>query len=373
MEISRKTTVYCRQAGRYDQKLVDIVTGELLDRCLRPRPSPGDRVLVKPNLLVSAKPDAAVCTHPLVVASVCRYLADHGAVITVSDSPAIGAAEKIWEKCGFKEACAGIPLSVKNFSAPVKVDIGPPFGRIDIARQAIETDIVINLPKIKTHTQMLLTLAVKNMFGCIVGFEKPRWHVRCGIDRDIFATLLAGICRAVAPCATVADGIIAMHKNGPGKSGEPFDLGILLASADPFAADIAICKILGIDPRIVATCRISIDQGLVPNEIEINGSWPEVSGFILPKTGSLTFGPSFMQGFIRKHLVARPVADPGLCVGCGECEGYCPASAIRMENKKPEFDYEKCIRCYCCIEVCPAGALSTGYSLAGKLISYLWH
>ena len=81
------------------------------------------------------------------------------------------------------------------------MDVGEPFGQIDIARSAVEADVVINLAKLKTHTQMLLTLGVKNLFGCIVGFKKPEWHMRSGVDRNMFARLLVQIYQAIHPAS----------------------------------------------------------------------------------------------------------------------------------------------------------------------------
>ena len=88
---------------------------------------------------------------------------------------------------------------MRPFRETVKVDIGAPFGRIELAREAVEADLVVNLPKLKTHTMMLLTLGVKNLFGCVVGLTKPEWHMRSGIDRTLFARLLVQIHRAVQP------------------------------------------------------------------------------------------------------------------------------------------------------------------------------
>jgi len=87
-------------------------------------------------------------------------------------------------------------------------DIGRPFGKIEIAKEVFDADVIINLPKLKTHNSMLLTLGVKNTFGCIVGLRKPEWHLRTGVEVDKFAELIVLIHKAVSPFMTILDGIL---------------------------------------------------------------------------------------------------------------------------------------------------------------------
>ena len=136
-----------------------------------------DRVLIKPNLLMPAKPENAVITHPFVVRAVAEYVLSKGGIPMIFDSPATGSIEKIKVEGGYYKAFRGLDVEVKKFSKSIKVNIGEPFGSIEIAREVFEVDVIINLPKLKTHTGMLLTLGVKNLFGCIVGLKKPEWHL----------------------------------------------------------------------------------------------------------------------------------------------------------------------------------------------------
>ncbi len=135
--------------------------------------------------------------------------------------------------------------------------MGEPFKKIEIARDALEADVLINLPKLKTHSQMLLTLGVKNLFGCIVGFGKPQWHLRAGVDREVFATLLVRIYQAIRPKLTILDGILAMEGEGPGRGGQPKELGFLLGSADAVALDVAVCRLLGLGEDVLLTNKMA--------------------------------------------------------------------------------------------------------------------
>ncbi len=360
-----RTTVLFQKADYELAHLRPAVAG-LLDRLGPLGIERGSRVLIKPNFLVPAKPGQAVTTHPLVLRTVAEYVLSRGGHPLIADSPGMGAFERLMREGGYDEALKGLDVEVRPFRETVKVDIGEPFGRIDIAREAVASDVVVNLPKLKTHCMMLLTLGVKNLFGCIVGLTKPEWHMRSGVDRRMFARLLVQIARSVNPAATLVDGILGMQGQGPGKSGTPRFLGILAAGRSVSAVDMALCRFLKVQPEELPTHRAARELGLVP-EVSIEGDFSPVPDFAVPVLGPLTFGPRGFQRLMRKHLVQRPVAEAGRCRQCGECWRYCPARAITPHARSVEFDYDRCIRCYCCVEICPHGALKTVETHPGRL------
>jgi uncharacterized protein (DUF362 family)/Pyruvate/2-oxoacid:ferredoxin oxidoreductase delta subunit len=350
----------------YDYKSLKPVFFEIMDRAADNMIKKNSRVVIKPNLLAPAAPDRAVVTHPMIVKAAVEYVLDKGAHPVISDSPAVGSFEKILKESGIRAALEGLKVEYAEFRTSLSVDVGKPFNEIEIAADAVNADFFINLPKMKTHAQMLMTLGIKNLFGCIVGMKKPEWHLRTGIDREMFARLLVKIFNAVNPDITVMDSVLAMQGEGPGKSGEPRHIGLILGSRDTAAIDFTICKMLGIAPDRVLTNKYIMDQGMAPDEIIIDGEMPEVRDFRFPDMAPLVFGPRQAHNFMRKHLVQRPVCDEPLCKLCGECWKYCPAKAITHDKKRIEFNYEKCIRCYCCVEVCPHGALSAHETVLGK-------
>lgn len=340
---------------------------ELLDYCSRSSFRKGSRVIIKPNLLSPAAPETAVLTHPLVVRAAAEYVLSKGAKPCISDSPGIGSFEHILKESGIEEALADLDVEYREFKTSISVDIGKPFGRIDMAEDVIQADAVINLAKLKTHSQMLLTLGVKNTFGCIVGFRKPEWHMRTGVDRNMFARLLVQLYRAVNPHVTIIDGILAMEGNGPGKGGSPKHMGVLLGSDDAVAIDTVVCWMLGIKADQLFTNNAAKELGLCQEPIRLDGELPIFEDFTLPDIGSLSFGPQGIQKFLRKHLFQRPAVNDELCISCGECWKFCPVGAVHKAGNSLSFNYERCIRCYCCIEVCPQGALHAVETLTGKL------
>jgi len=357
--------VIVRQA-RYDYRLLKPVIFEILETLAGGKIQAGRRVLIKPNLLSAAAPEDAILTHPLLIKAAVEYALDKGAHPQVSDSPAIGSFNRILKTNKIEEALSGLDVACLPFKNTVLVDIGKPYGKIEIARDALEADVIINLPKLKTHTQMVLTLAVKNMFGCIVGLKKSQWHMRAGTDTDAFARLLIAIYQAVKPTVSILDGILALEGEGPGRGGKPRQIGIIMGSSDGFALDTAVCQLFGIAYRNVPVLKNALDLGILP-ACEIKGHLPKISDFQFPPSSGLIWGPRFLHDFLRRHTLALPVCNDSLCELCSQCWTLCPANAIDVFNHKIKFDYKKCIRCYCCIEICPYGALHAQETVGGKI------
>lgn len=200
----------------------------------------GRHVLVKPNL-VSARPLA--CTEPLVVAALCRWLREQGATVRVADSPGFGTASYVAHRVGLDTALRPLGLSVEALDdpLPLRLDTGVAF---PVARLARESDLIVSAARVKAHSQMRLTLSVKNCFGCVSGLRKAVIHTRQGQDPAFFADCLAALWAALPPVYGVLDGITAMHVTGP-SAGQPYALGLLGVSASCVALDEAFYTLLG--------------------------------------------------------------------------------------------------------------------------------
>ncbi|MCK5506789.1 MAG: DUF362 domain-containing protein [Thermodesulfovibrionia bacterium] len=358
--------VFVRKAEYADPGLKSMVQ-EILENILSDTSLTNKNVIVKPNLLSAAPPDKAITTHPKIVRYVCEYLLDNGARVTVSDSPGVGSFNKIIDVCGIKEELKGLPVTIREFTGSRSVKVNTPFHNIELAAEAIDADLIVNLPKLKTHSQMMLTLGVKNLFGCIVGMQKAQWHYRAGVDIDKFAHLFIEIYRALKPSVTIIDGILAMEGQGPGTRGTPRHLGVLMGSEAAMALDHTVAKMLGINPLSVPLNRIAMKEGLI-GDIEINGTIPEVNNYALPEMTDLLFGPKYLHRFMRKHLTRRPVEERDQCEMCHECISHCPVNAIDERRNHLHFDYDTCIRCYCCVELCPHGAMKSTQPFAGRVL-----
>ncbi len=367
--------VAIKERADYDRQKLGAALGELLGNLggIRKFFSAGDRVLLKPNLLSASSPEKCVTTHPEVVRAVALLVLEAGGSPFMADSPGLDGFSGVALKTGMAEVAKelSIPLEELTDSTPLPMAEGSVFRRVEVARQALEADAIINLPKLKTHAQMTLTLGVKNLFGTVVRQRKAEWHYKTGLDRDVFADLHLDIARSLAPALTILDGIEGMEGRGPG-NGRPRSFGLLAASPDPLALDLSICSLMGVPFESFPLFRAAEKRGLLPVVEEVRSpSFPE--GFVfpdvdIPRLDALHLLPAFLDGFGKKHLSSRPVQNRKKCIRCGKCASICPAGAMELTREgRLLIDYEKCIRCYCCQEVCPEDAItfSKGLILRG--------
>jgi uncharacterized protein (DUF362 family) len=248
---------------------------------------------------------------------------------------------------------------------------GKIFKQIEIDQVVSEADVIINLPKFKTHSLTLLTLGVKNLFGCIPGPKKAQWHLKAGKDRKTFAQILVDIYQVTRPSLTVLDGIVGMEGDGP-NSGRPIPLGLILASGDSLSLDQIVCDLLGIPRESLLTNRVAFEHGIGKGGIEVFGERVEdakISNFQLPTASQPDWNlPRFLRKALNNALNSKPVVNKDVCSSCDRCEEICPPKALVRKGKELVFDYGKCIRCFCCLEVCPGGAMSIQQGWALRLV-----
>lgn len=329
---------------------------------------PGERILLKPNLLSPSFPEKAITTHPAVVRAIIDLVREAGGKPVIGDSPGMGTLIKAAEKAGIKEVAeqAGVELVEFDQPAEVKVPSDFRFKKVDVAKAALQADGIINLPKLKTHSQMTLTLCVKNLFGCVPGRRKAQWHFQAGVDRDQFAQMLLELYAFLKPRLNILDGILGMEGDGPGNGGTPRWTGMVAASTDGMALDRMVSELLGIPCTSVPTIKMAQEKRVFRFEVaepEIQGeSWEKmrVSAFLPPKSLDLGWGiPPFLRRALRGALTARPLIDSSLCALCLVCSEACPAQAIQRRGDQLVIEQEGCIRCFCCQELCPEGAVKT--------------
>jgi uncharacterized protein (DUF362 family)/Pyruvate/2-oxoacid:ferredoxin oxidoreductase delta subunit len=338
---------------------------------------PGERILLKPNMLSAKSPEQAVTTHPAVVRVVAELVSEAGGRVLIGDSPGIGGFQRVADKSGIARAAAEISAELIEFNATVDLPGSGTFRRFTLARAYWEADKVINLPKLKTHEMMTMTCAVKNLFGAVVGAEKAGWHLKAGTSREQFARLLLEIYLLKKPVLNIVDAIVAMEGNGPG-SGDPLQVGALIAGVNPVAVDMMAGRLAGIPQELLHVEREARRMGLAGTsweEIEICGdpldSFPS-KPFKLPNGLDVQFGmPKFLSIILKRQLTSFPVADRQRCILCGICRDACPPEAIEIKNSALTVDQGRCIRCWCCRELCPHDAMQVRRSLVLKIVSAL--
>ncbi|WP_020675450.1 DUF362 domain-containing protein [Geopsychrobacter electrodiphilus] len=328
--------------------------------------SPGQKVLLKPNLLAGKPAQKAVTTHPEIVRAVAILARKAGGIVSVGDSPGIGSAASVARKCGIMAIVKELGLHFSPFETSVKIHPqGRAFQKLEVAGELLEADVVINLPKLKTHQMMGLTCAVKNMFGAMIGLRKPRLHLQAGSDKTLFALMLLELCEQLKPALTIVDAVVGMEGDGPG-SGDPVQIGVLLAGDTPLAVDAVAVELVGLQPGQVWTQKLALEtgrRGAALKDVEIvGGSLTElrITGFKAAKNTDINGRmPAFMQRLLKQALTARPAPNHQLCTRCGICVSHCPPEAMAIKEQLLRINYKTCIRCFCCQELCPQGALST--------------
>ncbi len=334
----------------------------------------GRRVLLKPNLLGAYPREQGVTTHPAFVVAVGRIFQEAGASeVCVGDSPnGVHDLERTWEVTGMRAACREAGLTELRFEKSGSEERRG----VLLARDVVDADLLVSLPKFKTHGLTVLTLAVKNLFGCVNGIQKTGVH-RSFPDVPQFSDAIVKIAEAVRPDLTLIDGIVAMEGNGP-SGGELIDLNVIAAGKQIHALDAACCDLVGLPRLHLDTLAAAKRLGVWDPEdpIEVNGD-----SFSELKPSAFAFPGTYLRGvrgwwitrmalrLIWSRLTAKPAISKDRCHRCGLCVGACPVGAISRstESEVPRISLRTCIECLCCHEVCPYKAIDLKRSLALKL------
>lgn len=276
---------------------------------------PGNRVLLKPNLLTGSRPTKECVTRPELVYCVAQLVKEAGGIPFLGDSPAFGSALGVAKANGYLPVIEELNLPIVEFHGKRYETVSSAFNHLLICKEAMDADVVINLPKVKSHVQLTMTMGVKNLFGCVPGKMKAWWHMEAGKDSARFGEMLVETARAINPDLTILDGIIGHEGNGPSQ-GEPHQLGILGASTDVFALDRAMLEVLGIDPKLVPTVAASMRLGICPQltQMHFPHSQPvelQVFNWKLPEAlVPIDFGlPRVIKSTFR-HLYIRLIKEP---------------------------------------------------------------
>jgi len=310
-------TVSLIRADSYDQQRLRASLETLLEPLggMSAFVKKGDRVLLKPNLLTAGRLGKECITRPELVYCVAQLVQEAGGKPFFGDSPAFGSAMGVAKANGYLPMMEELNLPIVEFHGQRYETASVAFNHLRLCKEAMEADVVINLPKLKSHMQLTLTMGVKNLFGCVPGKMKAWWHMEAGKDEKRFGEMLVETARAIDPDLTILDGIIGHQGNGP-SGGEPRELNVLGASSDVFALDRSIVEILNVDPAVVPTVAASKRLGLVGDLADIH--FPhlrpmelQVMDWKLPDAlMSIDFGMPRVIKSTFKHMYIRFIKEP---------------------------------------------------------------
>ena len=314
------------------------------------------RVLVKPNMLKVANPADCVVTSPQLISATVSFLLEKGAQVIVGDNP---APPKRWnelevaKKCGFLDAAHGQFRNIGRYSKKIRRPNNM-LKEIYVSREVLDCDMLVSLPKFKSHQLTLMTGAIKNHFGIIPGGLKPYIHA-CFPRIEDFSKVLVEIFELRPADITIVDCLDIVDA-----AGKKFSPNKIIAGDNGHAVDYVCALMAGINPDRVPTIKIAREKNLFdPNQIKYHGEIEKMKGYALPyvfpfRNAFVEFGARFLY---RVWLTGAPFIDSTLCSKCLSCENVCPKRAI----KHLKIDYKKCIKCYCCLEVCPNQAIRTKF------------
>jgi uncharacterized protein (DUF362 family)/Pyruvate/2-oxoacid:ferredoxin oxidoreductase delta subunit len=381
-----KTNVYivkCESYEKADEKINELINlmggiGQFVKK--------DEKITLKANLLGAVPPEKAVSTHPLVVAAIGRLAKKEGAVPLIADSPGSGylyneaTLKKLYKTCGMYDAAeqAGIDVNMDTGYERVSFPQGKLMKQIDVIKPITQADAVINICKMKTHLFMHMTGAVKNHFGIIPGLSKVGFHAKL-FDKERFADMLLDLSLYAAPRLSIMDAVLAMEGEGPGASGTPRHVGLLLASTSDLAIDVVAGEIMGLpfdhNPVLMAAKRREVSPYKI-DDVNIIGeelAGLKISGYKFPSTvkgfSKTVEKNPVVRNILKSALTKYPVVAKARCIGCGMCAVACPQKMITMitrkGQKKADINLKDCIRCYCCHELCPHKAID----IKGKFIN----
>jgi len=348
------------------------------------------KICIKPNLLLPAAPGTGITTHPVFIETVIELIANHtgkpeNIIIADSSSPAVpftrSGIEKVYRETGLFDIAGrtGCSLNLSTDYSSISNKKGILLKKIEVINTVQDCQVIVNLPKFKTHNLTTITGAVKNMFGVVPGFTKVGYHLRFDEITD-FTGMLLDLIMLIKPTINIMDGILGLEGDGPGRSGIPRNTGIVMISDDPIAMDLVMGKIMNVDEEYNPFIKIARGRGIRSAEwenIEITGAVLDefiIRDFKLPKSAGQErlvenrFISTHMIPWVRSSLNPYPYTDMTKCNNCGTCQEVCPRKAVICTERKIVFDYSNCIRCFCCSEMCPEGAIGIKYSFLGNLI-----
>jgi len=357
----------------YDEKTLDNVIEKIFAELkINDKILAGMNVVLKPNLLAVRDEKTATTTHHLFVKCIAKKVISLGAKCTICDSPpgkyTTKGLSRVYEKLGYAEVeKIGAILNLDTTSKLVNIN-GKLIKNIEIISPILNADLVINLPKLKTHAMMNLTCSVKNLFGIVPGERKAEIHSLYP-DYNNFANAIIDISSYVKNQITIVDAIDSMEGNGP-NSGTPRHTGLVFASSNQFEIDYIVSKLIKLELEDAYTVKNSIERGILtnPSSIEIIGEKLEdiiIKDFKLPDT---LIKIAFARVFnLTKYIKPYPTFDSKTCIRCKLCIDRCPVNALKLINNKVILkDKSKCIRCFCCSEHCPVHAVGIKHILTFK-------
>lgn len=345
------------------------------------------RVVLKPNLLSAADPESGVVTHPGFFRAAAEIVLDYGGRPVLAESPAVASLHNALRATTYDAIVRHLGIEVADPSKVHRISYpeAKRFKSFEIAQAFFEADIIVNLPKFKTHGLTYVTASVKNLFGAVPGMRKSQMHMKlpergefCEAILDLYGAFLRGF-HPEKPLVHIMDAVAALEGDGPGTGGRPRKMNAVIVGIDGLAVDWVATSVSGLDPRLSPILTLGFRRGLgVSSEKEITVIGREIKDMLIrgfvPASGPGMTGllrVPLIKSLLNKLFIGRPVPIEDRCSLCYQCMKICPVQAIDKAlpgQNRPYIDYDRCIRCFCCMEACPEDGISARKGMLQRLM-----
>ncbi|MBN2565149.1 MAG: DUF362 domain-containing protein [Candidatus Eisenbacteria bacterium] len=226
---------------------------------------------IKPNLVIAANPSTAVVTHPAVVEAIVNVLRESGVSdISLGDGPGVGLdVERVFCRTGYADLCERLGLNLVNLNTAERRKRTWKYGELGVPAAVLDTDLYINVPKLKTHGYTTVTLSIKNHKGLLSEPDKKRDH-QLGLHDP-----LAQHAALRPPDLIVLDGVVGVEGDGP-LHGRRIRAGILAVGTNMLETDVVAARHMGFDPMAIKHLAIAAELGLGNTDPEVIGSAPSL-------------------------------------------------------------------------------------------------
>jgi uncharacterized protein (DUF362 family)/Pyruvate/2-oxoacid:ferredoxin oxidoreductase delta subunit len=380
------TKVAIEKCDSYDLDLVTSKINKMLDNLggIESIIKKDAKVFIKLNCVGPNPPELGITTHPIFTKAVISIVKKQTNNIIIGDNPATKDITFTLKKCGLYDVI--MEENLKIIDGRKQVLITNPnyklFSSFEVSSEMIDVDVLINLPKLKTHSLTYMTVAQKNLFGTIYGLTKAAWHVRASNPlqfgdalNDLYGAILNSF--KDKTILHICDGIIGLEGEGPSTGGSPINSKVMLASLDAVSLDRVAVEVANLDYSKLFVTKIAHEREYGEanlSKIEIVGNqikdFKDLK-FLEPVNQFSSWGLKLLRFRVLRNIVLEhPIIDHSKCIKCKECIKICPPKSMNISNNKfPKAKTLTCIRCWCCGEVCPVGAISKSKRpLLGRLL-----
>jgi uncharacterized protein (DUF362 family)/ferredoxin len=349
---------------------------------------PNATVLVKVNMGCTGvrPPEMRYTSHPTYVEAIIEVLQDCGARVIFGDDVSRDPRhmERLWSETGMLDISKRTGAKLVDFISAggreVRGSLLYPRTHF-ITNLVFEVDAIVNAANCRSLSPVVMSGAVKNMFGVVLGRRKLNLHALCSLNtegtldiRD-FSRVLVDVFQLAKPVLSFLDLTSVIEGQGIGPKVK--DVGLILGSIDAVALDTVATQAIGYEELTLWTGIYGQKVGLGTNDIndiEVRGiDWPrfEKKRLLFPAPPHIGRGSIYDRAtrFLNNTLFRpRPVISAEKCNGCGDCTSRCPAGAITPSNSVYTVDLGRCADCGCCVKVCDIEAVTPQHVGVGKMV-----